>query len=140
MFLPAPMRLKTVCEKSFWKQCREADNRLPPRGALVHIKSCRRFFSGGRTVEAHREVERILRAGSHFEVLELAPLATSSGARGIGGAVHARCSGSSHLPDAKRSFQRIVKLVHPDVCSHLRARDAFEKVTKAHEVLRSPAR
>ena len=40
----------------------------------------------------------------------------------------------------RRSFQRLVKLVHPDVCAHPKARDAFNRVTKAHEVLKSPAR
>jgi len=71
------------------------------------------------TGERSAEVERILNSQTHYQTLEMPHRTLDSGA-------------------AKKNYQRLVKLVHPDVCSHPRARDAFEKVQSAHATLRTP--
>ena len=87
--------------------------------------------------ESNREVERILRSGTYFEVLDLAACSTTKGGRA---AVKAAARETPDVSAVRKSFQRLVKLVHPDVCSHPRARAAFDRVSKAHEVLKSPRR
>ncbi|KAF8819428.1 DnaJ domain-containing protein [Cardiosporidium cionae] len=40
--------------------------------------------------------------------------------------------------DIKRQFRKISLLIHPDKCSHLKAREAFQILSKAYETLQKP--
>ncbi|KCV68915.1 hypothetical protein H696_04336 [Fonticula alba] len=74
--------------------------------------------------DREKEVERILKAFTHspYDVLGLLP--------------------SSRLTDAEiqRHYRRVSLLVHPDKCSHPKARDAFQRLEKARGELRDENR
>jgi len=75
----------------------------------------------GKRYFSEDTLDRILRSQSYFETL---------------GVSTPQLSQSPDTKLMKSNYQKLVKLVHPDVCSDPRARDAFAKVQEAHEVLK----
>ena len=86
----------------------------PPPGSSAPRRGARTATSD---VITYMEVDRILRATSHFETLGLA--------EGV----------SVDVASVRSRYQRLVMLVHPDKCTHPRAREAFEKVTTAQKMV-----
>ena len=86
----------------------------PPPGSSAPRRGARTATSD---VITYMEVDRILRATSHFETLGLA--------EGV----------AVDVAKVRTRYQRLVMLVHPDKCTHPRAREAFEKVTTAQKMV-----